>query len=790
LQDRLPEVASRHGNSAEKLKQIFLHDNDLWLDPAENLLYLCSFGISEGEALPEPAESAIPTGPFPLDQTFQLHSLDGASKVIYLDFDGHVTSGTIWNSNFNGEEDIVSVPYNFEGSTGSFSDGELSRIQNIWARVAEDFAIYNIDVTTEDPGIDALRRIGSGDEYYGIRVIISATNYFYPGAGGVAYVGSFDWNSDTPTFVFNSNEKYVTDAASHEIGHTLGLSHDGATDGTAYYEGHGDWAPIMGVGYYEPITQWSKGEYAGANNTEDDLAVMLTNGASYRTDDHGDWLDSATMLSDEILYGSGIIERTGDIDVFGFQTQAGNISINIDPANLDPNLDILAQVIDDGGNIIGEDDKYYILPASLNLNLPAGTYYILINGVGTGDPDTGYTDYASLGQYFISGTLPEYEVIHRINAGGPEYTDSFGKHWSADYGFNTGEIFIVSDSISGTSDPILYQSERWDPAAAPDLSYNLAVTPGFSYLVRLHFADIYSGTSEPGTRIFDVAIEGQTVLDDFDIVAEVGPLSAIIKEFYVEVGDNSLEIEFIPGIQRPKISAIEILATGENVDLDSDGYTSDVDCDDSNASIHPGANEIAADGIDQNCDGGDLCFVDADDDGYRPNETSTVVSTDLVCTDSGEAVSSDPIDDCDDSNASIHPGANDTNCDGIDNDCLNGIDDGYVDIPTICGVGACSAAGQIECQNSSTINTCEPKTPIEEICGDGIDQDCNGNDLICPDTDADGVEDDIDNCPNIPNANQSDLDNDDIGDACDDDFKCDWFIIPLPDNKGAVIICL
>ena len=410
LKERLPKVASRYGKSQNNLKKQFLQDKDLWLDPADNLLYLCSLDASEAGIQPEPADAAIPTVPLPLDQTFLLHSLPGATRIIYLDFDGHVTSGSLWN-NFNGGADIVSLPYDFDGNTGSFSDSELTRIQKIWARVTEDFAIYNIDVTTEDPGIEALRNSGSGDQLYGVRVVISPSSSWYGSAGGVAYVGSFDWNSDTPTFVFsnklgNGSEKYVTDATAHETGHTLGLSHDGTTSGTSYYAGHGNWAPIMGVGYYEPITQWSKGEYAGANNTEDDLAVMLNNGASYKQDDHGDWIDSATMFSGDILDASGIIERTGDMDVFGFQTEAGDISINIDPASLDPNLDIFFQILDDGGNIINQDDPYYILPASLNLNLPAGTYYILIDGAGTGDQDTGYSDYASLGQYFISGTLP------------------------------------------------------------------------------------------------------------------------------------------------------------------------------------------------------------------------------------------------------------------------------------------------------------------------------------------------------------------------------------------------
>ena len=56
-----------------------------------------------------------------------------------------------------------------------------------------------------------------------------------------------------------SGAKNLAEAASHEVGHNLGLSHDG-TASTGYYSGQGAWAPIMGVGYYKPITQWSKGE--------------------------------------------------------------------------------------------------------------------------------------------------------------------------------------------------------------------------------------------------------------------------------------------------------------------------------------------------------------------------------------------------------------------------------------------------------------------------------------------------------------------------------------------------
>ncbi len=73
--------------------------------------------------------------------------------------------------------------------------------------------------------------------------------------------------------------KNIAEAASHEIGHNLGLNHDGQTTSTAgYYTGHGSgatgWAPIMGVGYSKEVTQWSKGDYANANNQQDDMSVL------------------------------------------------------------------------------------------------------------------------------------------------------------------------------------------------------------------------------------------------------------------------------------------------------------------------------------------------------------------------------------------------------------------------------------------------------------------------------------------------------------------------------------
>jgi hypothetical protein len=97
--------------------------------------------------------------------------------------------------------------------------------------------------------------------------------------------------------------------------------------------------------------------------------------------------------------------------------------------------------------------------------------------------------------------------------------------------------------------------------------------------------------------------------------------------------------------------------------LPSGASADDTDCDDGDAAVYPGAVEQPGDGVDQDCDAGELCYEDGDGDGY--GTSVTVSSVDLDCSDSGESgVSSD----CDDGDADISPGA-DEHCDGADHDC-------------------------------------------------------------------------------------------------------------------------
>lgn len=387
--------------------------------------------------LPAPVEGFEPTtsesgeltlgAELTLADTFRLHSNPGASHTIYLDFDGHVTSGTIWNSRFNDGEDIVTPAYSFTGDS-SFTDSELARIQAIWQRVAEDFIPFDVNVTTEEPSLEALEKSGSGDTEWGVRVVIGGDGSWFSDSkfGGVAYVGSFNWSSDTPVFVFednlgNGNEKYTAEAISHEVGHALGLNHDGRTSPSEeYYAGHGSgetgWAPIMGVGYYRALTQWSRGEYANASNTEDDLAIITTqNGFGYRADDHGDDFDSASVLTVDqgSVFASGIIERNDDVDMFTFLTGSGTVDLDFLPAPRGPNLDIAAALFDAVGTLLVYSNPIGSLAAGISANLPAGQYFVQVSGVGEGDPlDGGYSDYGSLGSYTIVGTVVQTEAVY------------------------------------------------------------------------------------------------------------------------------------------------------------------------------------------------------------------------------------------------------------------------------------------------------------------------------------------------------------------------------------------
>jgi PKD repeat protein len=422
-QARALEWLHRFEFPAQDVDALIISDEGdvLYADPVPPELPAETGPEAEGAA-PEPNASAS-------DDAFWLHSRPGAPNVVYLDFDGHSFSNTAWSSGT-----IDARPFDLDGSPSTFSAGERAAIAEIWHRMAEDLAPFDIDVTTEEPasfGPDTGRvLITSKTDAHGATMP-------YGTAGGVAYVGVWGYSNYasyySPALVYYDNlakaTTYIAEACSHEFGHNLGLSHDG-TSSVTYYAGHGSgytsWAPIMGNSYYNNVTQWSNGEYADANNAQDDLAI-ISGKLDLVTDDHGDTRSAATPLvkdssgavvvtnpeldpHNSYPHNKGAIETVGDQDVFSFNVAAGLVDLTIDPAwdafyrtsKRGANLDIQASLLDANGAILASSDPTSDTSASVSASVAAGTYYLEVKGVGNGN----YSDYASAGQYFISGTLP------------------------------------------------------------------------------------------------------------------------------------------------------------------------------------------------------------------------------------------------------------------------------------------------------------------------------------------------------------------------------------------------
>jgi len=144
-------------------------------------------------------------------------------------------------------------------------------------------------------------------------------------------------------------------------------------------------------------------------------------------------------------------------------------------------------------------------------------------------------------------------------------------------------------------------------------------------------------------------------------------------------------------------------------DADADGHEvidRGEDCDDTDAAVHPDAEEVC-DGIDNNCDGivddnaTDIgtWYTDADADGYGEPGTATV-----TCTQPSGTVSDNT--DCDDSDSAVHPGADTITCDGVDNDCdPKTAEAGSVDLD---GTAMSSIAAALSAADEgSTITLCE-----------------------------------------------------------------------------------
>lgn len=406
------------------------------VDPVPEL----SEPVEDDPNTPPVGGGSLPLSPFPEELHF--HSRPGAPNVLYLDFDGEVVRNTWWNEKVN-RDSIPAVPFDTDGDTTTFSAAEQLTIFRAWQRVAEDFAPFHIDVTTQRPS-------SLGDQVGHVLITrnVDANGDPNPStsAGGTATLNVFGQSNyayNRPAWVyFNhlaSREDYISEAVSHEFGHNLGLTHDG-TSSSGYYGGHGtgetSWGPIMGTSYGRNLSQWSKGEYYEANNTQNDLAVIAGK-LSYRGDDHGNSIQSATPLvlsqgtnifstvpdtdpENISPANKGVLERNDDVDVFSFTAGDGLVVLEVLPYPAPAytrgcNLDVSLELYDSAARRLLTDGSEAQPEARLETPLSEGIYYLYVRNDGDGSPasatPTGYTAYGSIGQYYIRGTLTKSDFV-------------------------------------------------------------------------------------------------------------------------------------------------------------------------------------------------------------------------------------------------------------------------------------------------------------------------------------------------------------------------------------------
>ncbi len=306
-----------------------------------------------------------------------LHSNPGAAASLYLDFDGHFEQNWGWAgprtgflgmlggafvSAFTGAlggplvaailanefaESPRTPAFDLDGQRNSLSQLEVDVIEEVWARVAEDYAPFNLDVTTEDPGDFSDGRA--------LRVSIGGEGDWFPGdALGIFLPDAFTTDWDNTGFVFSEkrhpDESHVIQNSpallakiiSHEAAHGFGLT-AGHQDGSLPNR-----SSIMFPSYNEDRdvvqddirTVW----YSGV---EDDMAIIARadNGFGYRPDDHPhsyNASDSARLATPLVFQrqrwrGAGIIEQTSDADYFSFQA-SGPVNARVGVVSPGPNL--------------------------------------------------------------------------------------------------------------------------------------------------------------------------------------------------------------------------------------------------------------------------------------------------------------------------------------------------------------------------------------------------------------------------------------------------------------------
>lgn len=160
---------------------------------------------------------------------------------------------------------------------------------------------------------------------------------------------------------------------------------------------------------------------------------------------------------------------------------------------------------------------------------------------------------------------------YRIDTGGGEIAaGDGGPSWTSDTDatspYRTGAsntagyspVPLVDGSVPAGTPAGIFSTERWGSSIGSEMGWDLPLPAGHHATVRLYLANRCSCTQFAGDRKFDVALDGTTVLDDYDIVADVGNDVGTMKSFDI-ISDGTIDIDFGHVVENPLINAIEVI---------------------------------------------------------------------------------------------------------------------------------------------------------------------------------------------------------------------------------------